>query len=46
MKENDFTPQVAKCRKYPVETINDTDYADDLALLTNTPAQADSLLHK
>ena len=25
--------------------MTDADYADDLALLTNTPAQAESLLH-
>ena len=30
---------------YPAETIKDTDYADDLALLANIPAQVESLLH-
>ena len=29
-----------------VETITDEDYTDNLALLTNTPAQAKSLLHR
>ena len=29
-----------------METMTDRDYADDLALLTNTPAQAKSLLHR
>ena len=32
-------------RRYPAETISDADNADDLALLTNTPAQAESFLH-
>ena len=34
-----------KSRRYPVQTITDACYADDNALLTNTPAQAESLLH-
>ena len=32
-------------RWYLAETITDTDYAKDLVLLGNTPAQAESLLH-
>ena len=39
------TKKKAKSRRYPAETITDSDYADDLVLLTNTPAQAESLLH-
>ena len=35
----------AKSRWYPTETMTDTDYADDLALLANIPAQTESLLH-
>ena len=35
MKENGFTLKKAKSRWYPSETITDTDYADDLALLVN-----------
>ena len=35
----------AKSRKYPVETVNDADYTDDLTLLVNTPAQAESQLN-
>ena len=31
---------------FPTETITNADYADDLALLKNTPAQAESLLHR
>ena len=27
------------------QTITDTDYADDIALLANTPTQVESLLH-
>ena len=34
-----------RSRQYSVETMTDTDNADDLALLTNTSAQAKSLLH-
>ena len=33
----------AKRRRYPAETITDADYAD-IALLANTPTQAESLL--
>ena len=36
----------ARSRQYPTETITNADYADNLALLANTPAQAKSLLHK
>ena len=32
-------------RKYPAKTITDADYADDIALLANAPAQAETLLH-
>ena len=35
----------ARSRQYPTEAIKDTDYADDLVLLANTPAQAESLQH-
>ena len=34
-----------RSRQYPEETIADTDYADDLSLLTNTAAQVESPLH-
>ena len=30
---------------YPTETLTNADYADELALILNTPAQAQSLLH-
>ena len=45
MKENGFTLKKARSRRYPAQTITDADYVDDLALLANTPAQAESLLH-
>ena len=35
----------AKSRQYPVETITDADYAHDLELRVNTPAQAEQLFH-
>ena len=34
-----------KSRRYPAKTITDADYADDIALLANTPNQAATLLH-
>ena len=34
-----------RSRRYPAQTITDVDYADDIVLLANTPAQAKSLLH-
>ena len=45
MKENGFTLAKARSRQYPAQTITDVDYADDIALLANTPTQAQSLLH-
>ena len=34
-----------RSRRYPTKTITDADYADDIALLANVPAKADTLLH-
>ena len=45
MKESGFPLVKARSRKYPVRTITDADNADDISLLTNTPAKATSLLH-
>ena len=45
MKENGFPMEKARSRRYPVQTITDTNSADDIVLLANTPAQAKSLLH-
>ena len=32
-------------RQYPAQTITDADYVDDMALLVNIPAEAESLLY-
>ena len=32
-------------RRYPAKTITDADYTDDIAILANTPNQAETLLH-
>ena len=45
IKMNGFTLKKARSRQYPAETITDVDYADEIALLANTPAQTESLLH-
>ena len=45
MKENGFTLAKARSRWYPAGTITDADYADDIALLVNRHAKAESLLH-
>ena len=45
MKDNGFKLAKERSRKYSAHTIMDADYADDIALLANTPAQAKTLLH-
>ena len=45
MKENGFRLTKERSRKYPAQTIADTDYINDIALLANTLARAESLLH-
>ena len=45
MKENDFKLTKERSRRYPTQTITDTDYADAIVLLTNSSAQTKSLLH-
>ena len=47
MKENGFTLKIggARNRLYPSEIMRDADYADDLTLLTNKPAQVKYLLY-
>ena len=40
MKDNDFKLTKERSRRYPAHTITDADYADDIALLANTPTQA------
>ena len=44
MKENGSRLAKERSKRYPAQTIMDTDYADDIALLANTPAQAKSQL--
>ena len=46
MKDNGFKMAKERSRKYPSQTITDFDYADDIALLANTPAEADTQLHR
>ena len=45
LKENGFKLAKERSRRYPAQTITDVNYADDIALLANTPAQAETLLH-
>ena len=42
IRENGF--ELTKKRRYPAKTITDADYADDIAILANTPNQAETLL--
>ena len=46
IKENGFELTKKRNRKYPAKVITDADYADDIAILTNAPAQAETLLHQ
>ena len=45
MKENGFKLAKERSRRNLAQTITDADYTDDTALIANTPAQAESLLH-
>ena len=45
IRENGFELTKKRSRRYPVKTITDADYADDIALLANTPNQAETLLY-
>ena len=45
IKENNFKLTKKRSRRYPAKTITDADYADDIAILVNTPNQAETLLH-
>ena len=45
IKENGFKLTKKRSRKYPAKTITNADYADDIAILANTPNQAETLLH-
>ena len=45
IRENDFEQTKKRSRRYPAKAITNADYADDIALLANTPNQAETLLH-
>ena len=45
IRENGFELTKKKSRRYPAKTITDADYTDDIAILANTPDQAETLLH-
>ena len=45
IKENGFELTKKRSRRYPATTITDAEYADDIAILANTPDQAETLLH-
>ena len=44
IRENGFELTKKRSRRYPAKTITDADY-DDIAILANTPNQAETLLH-
>ena len=45
IKENGFELTKKRSRRYPAKTITDADYTNDIAILANTPNQAETLLH-
>ena len=45
IRENGFELTKKRSKRYPTKTITDADYADDIAILANTPNQAETLLH-
>ena len=45
MKENGFKLAKTRSKRYPAQTIIDADFADHIALLTNTTAQTESQQH-
>ena len=45
IRENGIELTKKRSRRYPAKTITDADYADDIAILPNTPNQAITLLH-
>ena len=44
IRENGFELTKNGSRRYPAKTITDASYTDDIAIVTNTPAQAEILL--
>ena len=45
IRENSFDLTKKRIRRHPAKTITDANYADDKAILANTPNQAEILLH-
>ena len=45
IRENGFELTKKRNRRYPAKTITDANYADDTAILANTPNEAETLLH-
>ena len=45
IKGNGFELTKKRSRRYPATRITNADYADDIAILANTPDQAETLLH-
>ena len=45
IRENGFELTKKRSRRYSAKTITDADYADDIAILVNTPNQAETLLN-
>ena len=46
IKENEFELIKGWAIRYPAKKITNADYTDDVALLANAPAQAETLLHR
>ena len=45
LKDNDFKLTKERSRRYSTQIITDADYADDIAVLANTLARAETQLH-
>ena len=45
MKDSGFKLKRERSRRYPAQTVTDANYADDIALLANTPAQTETQLY-
>ena len=45
IRENGFELTKKRSRRYPAKIITDADYTDDIAILANTPNQAETVLH-
>ena len=45
IKENGLELSKKRSRRYPAKTYTDADHSDDIAILENTPNQAETLLH-